>query len=514
MAQATSNLLPTTSPFLLAPKKATSPFSTPTSASNLPPNTGVGTNGALMSVVPPALKSTTPALVNTSVPKAQPLVQNTLPQTTSPTQTPQQIAGIGTPQTPAQIATNTGQNAPTTASAPSTTFPGLVGLLQGASTPSGTQTGLISNLQKTANNNPLESGGAYDVYGKAVQNLSNFKNQLATANANIEQEPIPLNFQQGREQVLARQAASQQDALQQAVTQAQQALGYGIQEQGTQLSGLGTALGGANTQQAQQISGLGTAGNLASPVQVSPGNYLASPLTATAGSASEGQAQGIQNATNWAIAQQNMSQGQNYQGQAQELSNALQVLQPLAGNLTQFMTSNDLNPSNIPIANTQINKIDAQTNPQAYATMQAAIQEARSYAIQMLGSQSGANPTDVTSAVSSYDFSKLTPKQLVTFFQNLDTLGQYRLSQAQSASQASYGANSTVGTPAQGVTATSGNALQGGGANTLNNIPNAAKLWLGGASSLSGGVLDSLGGLANQGTAVVAGGLAEKVLAL
>jgi len=219
--------------------------------------------------------------------------------------------------------------------------------------------------------------------------------------------------------------------------------------------------------------------------------------------------------TTQAIATQNASQGATYQAQSQEISNALQTMAPITQTLSQFMSSNQLNPSGIPLANTQINKINSQTNPAAVATMNAAISDIRSYAIQILGAQSGANPTDVTNSVNSFDFSNFTPQQLQTFANNLSTLGQYRLSQAQSASSAGYGANQTSGAvnPAQGITATPGSALQTGGANLLNNIPAPAKLWLGGASSIGSDVLNSLGGLAGSVVSGAAGGAAESGLA-
>jgi len=88
-------------------------------------------------------------------------------------------------------------------------------------------------------------------YNKAIQNLTDFDRALAQKYGAIESTPIPLNFQQGREQVIARQAASERAALQGAVNQQQ-------------------------TQQGQLISALSSAGGLASPRSA---DLLVDPVT-------------------------------------------------------------------------------------------------------------------------------------------------------------------------------------------------------------------------------------------
>ncbi len=137
------------------------------------------------------------------------------------------------------------------------------------------QQGLIS----TAKTDPLTSGAAYDTYNQAVQNLSTLKQQIAAKYGGTESQPIPLEFQQGQEQVLARQYASQLDAAQQAVTQAQAALGYGIQEQGQQQAGYNQAGGLANAQQGLVQSGLASAGSLTQPSGNFP--FVFNPSTGT-----------------------------------------------------------------------------------------------------------------------------------------------------------------------------------------------------------------------------------------
>lgn len=121
--------------------------------------------------------------------------------------------------------------------------------------------GLISSAQS----NPLEKGGGYDVYSSALQRQSALKKELANKLGLEEGRAIPLEFVQGRQQTLKNQAASQLEAAAQEVSQAQRALGYGIEEQAQQQAGFSQAGGLANTAQGLQQSGLQSAGALAQP---------------------------------------------------------------------------------------------------------------------------------------------------------------------------------------------------------------------------------------------------------
>lgn len=412
--------------------------------------------------------------------------------------------------------------------------------------------GIVGSLTNTAQGNLPIGQSAANIASSYGQKITDAATQAAQAQAQLETTGGPSAPLLGNALAQAQLGASRQQAL---------ASGESAALQGT---------GQQLTAQGQAQSGLSAAGQLSQPAVVSPGQSVFNPVTGQYTSASSGggnplvapsgidqstwenyvqmAAQGENSAipssitgnanlsgqlnaaakalnpnynalttplTTQAIAAQNATQGAQYQAQSQEISNALQTMAPITQVLSQFMSSNQLNPSGIPLANTQINKINAQTNPAAVATMNAAISDIRSYAIQILGAQSGANPTDVTNSVNSFDFSNFTPAQLQTFANNLSSLGQYRLSQAQSASNAGYGANQTSGTvnPAQGITATPGSALQAGGANLLNNIPAPAKLWLGGASSIGSDVLNSLGGLTSSVAAGATGGAVEGGLA-
>ena len=135
--------------------------------------------------------------------------------------------------------------------------------------------GLNERITALSNFDPTNNAGyqqAQQAYQGAVENLAKFNQGYAKQIGGIESTPIPLEFQQGRQQVLARQASSEQQALQGAVNQQQAALGFGIQAGGLQ----GTALANAATSQlglaGQGIQGqelgqtaLGTAAGFAKP---------------------------------------------------------------------------------------------------------------------------------------------------------------------------------------------------------------------------------------------------------
>jgi hypothetical protein len=107
-------------------------------------------------------------------------------------------------------------------------------------------TGFSSAVGALQNFNPTQSPQyqqAYTDYQSAVKNLADFKSQLAQQYGNIETEGIPLEFMQGREQVIGRQASAQLDALQNAVVQAQQGIGFALQGGQQQLGALETAGG-------------------------------------------------------------------------------------------------------------------------------------------------------------------------------------------------------------------------------------------------------------------------------
>jgi len=131
-------------------------------------------------------------------------------------------------QTPPQTPPATSFTTPPVSTTP--TFGGLLGqaVNQQNSPQNQTANASATNLQGLGASNPGTSGPAYDAYQKAIADEQNLKSGIAKEYGNIESQPIPLEFQQGREQVAARQNASLIDAAQNATNEKAAALGYGI----------------------------------------------------------------------------------------------------------------------------------------------------------------------------------------------------------------------------------------------------------------------------------------------
>lgn len=301
-------------------------------------------------------------------------------------------------------------------------------------------------------------------YNDAIKRLADYDRQVAQTYGNVASEPIPLVFRQGRQQVLAQQAAAERGALQSAVNQQQ-------------------------TQQGQQISALGTAAGLAAPMQVSPGNALVNPQTARE------QYSGLGGLTGLGIAQQNIRQGQQFQNEAAQLSNTLQQIDTLAPTLTNFIAKSGLNTQGTPVFNQSLKTyIKNVQNPGDVVSLNAMLADLKTYTAQVLGS-SGLNPTEVSETIASFDPSDLTGEQLSNFITNLRNLGQIRLQPLQQSTQASYGANTQAGNPYAGPQAapTTESALNP-------NVQNAVVDKVGGnqiLQGLIGGGINSVGGIVN-----------------
>ncbi len=91
---------------------------------------------------------------------------------------------------------------------------------------------------------------------QANKRLSDFRQEVAKIYGGIESQAIPLQFQQGREQALARQYAAQEAGLQQGVTNA-------LANQGQQFSAAQTQAGRGATTAGQAYTGAQTQANRA-----------------------------------------------------------------------------------------------------------------------------------------------------------------------------------------------------------------------------------------------------------
>lgn len=275
-----------------------------------------------VTAVTPTAKAPPPPTV---LPKPQqnPIVSSTVPttSTTPPVQTPPQtqyntqgqsigtqlpgMAGFNpqtvTPQVQPQTPVNTGQQGQTTVyqngqpttfqngtftpvsptTQTPTTFSGLLGAAvnqQNSPYNQSAQAG-ITGLQNTATTNPGTSGPAYTDYQSAVDNLNNLKTKIATENAGNSLDNVPLDVGVGRQQASQTQYASQLDAAQQAVNQAQAAIGYQIQGTQTQQTGYNEAAGQALTGQGQVQGALQSAAGLAQPNTAAYGQTVFNPVT-------------------------------------------------------------------------------------------------------------------------------------------------------------------------------------------------------------------------------------------
>lgn len=365
-----------------------------------------------------------------------------------------------------------------TASQAQNNQPATTGIIGNTTTPSGAtvnaDTGALVNPPANASpSNSAYSGATSGLlnigtngsqaYNQAVQNLADFNTQLAKQYGNIESEPIPLQFQQGREQVIARQAASEQAALQGAVQQQQT-------QQGQQIGAL-SALGGLGTQTVAtpygtpvysfgqsgllnpQVSG-NLNSSVAQAVQLfqngadpnsSAVQALVTPFGLGGTTAFTTALQQVQNGTYnptaaSAIAAQNASQGQTYQGKATELNTTLSQLNNVTAPIMSLINGAGLNQQNNPFFNQSINTYQSQlTNPAAQASLKAGMAEIDTYVSQILGSGGDLTPTAVTQLTASFDPGNFTASQLQAFLTNLDNYGQARLQGYQQSEAGSYG---------------------------------------------------------------------------
>jgi hypothetical protein len=250
-----------------------------------------------------------------------------------------------------------------------------------------------------------------------MQQQADLKNQLAQQTGLEQRNPIPLEFQTGRIAALQNMANAQQQNL------AEQVQTYEKQ---------------------REVAGniLDKAVQATKPITLSPSDTLFNLQNGQAVNPNESQYSRL---TNYAIAQNNITQGSKYAQDAGNVSNGLQLIKNLTPRVLSFMQQAGINSFDIPTANEGLLKyLQESGNPANVASYNAMIGEIRSSAGQLLLS-SGLNPTDVSDTLNSFDFGNLSAKQLATFLQNLEVMGNSRLSALQNASQSAYGSNNSAG---------------------------------------------------------------------
>jgi hypothetical protein len=287
------------------------------------------------------------------------------------------------------------------------------------------------------------------------------------------QNPIPLEFQQGRAQVLQSQYAQEQAALGSAFQGASTLQGAANTQQGLQQQGLTSAAGMAqpvsqfgmltnpltgvplNTQvfngaisQAQQLVN-GTNGQNGVPVTdpsvqqlLAPFGFIG-PMAFNSAMQAQAQAQG----GSWNPAAQSVGANQNlaFQGQtqqqAQTLSLGLQQLDALQPKILNFLNNSPLNPSGIPIWNEQIKTYLADMKNAGLTTQwNSMMNDIQNVAQQIISAKSPGTPTSTTEMAAAQDPSNLTGTQLKAVLDTWNNLGKTTLGVYQGANQQAGGA--------------------------------------------------------------------------
>lgn len=314
-----------------------------------------------------------------------------------------------------------------------------------------TYAGLISTLLGQA-----QDTSAVD---KANADLENLRKQYATATGNIESTPIPLEFQQGREQVLGRQFAPQEAAAQSALTNALTARGQSLGSLG-QAAGLAAPSLASYSQQAfnpltGQFSGGGSLNDAVSTIADRVKNGQMSYQDAT--NALSGYGQGGVNALQQALGPNfNIAQSNTLAGQQGAIGPALDYARVTLNNLKKTLTNLQVpgQNSNIPLIGGIASGISSLTGygGQQTSAKDNAIAEGRNAIQKVLASVQGGTPTDYTGQSHTLLPDNATPQQIDAAIQTLETLG--------TAKQNIYG------NPGSATTNTNQN-----GANTNTNAP-------------------------------------------
>lgn len=336
--------------------------------------------------------------------------------------------GIAGPKTSAAIAKyltgNTGTSTPTTNSgmistpetpidksqAQTQTFPGYITALgnQQESPYNKIATESANAITDLSKINSGTSGKAYEDYQKAIDDLANYKREVSQKLGANEMNPIPLEFIQGRGQVLSRQAAEQLNALEQAVAEKASALGYGIQGAQLQQQGLLNAGNIGLTGQGTYQNALGTAAQYSQPQLGSIGQVPFNPLTQGQGTIlGTNQGEGV--AGVGALNQQ-IEQG----GETQRMIGAYNQAKPLIETAKQQIKNAQFNVSPLGLVNQLQQYVNKNVLPSGeYANIFNTLSEIATTISPVLGAQ-GAQ-TDLKTMIAQEFIPKLLQGQDIGF---------------------------------------------------------------------------------------------------
>lgn len=340
-------------------------------------------------------------------------------------------------------------------------------------------TGFI-NPQPVANNNPVTTqppapqapsafntnvntltnfGSGQETPGvaKAREDLKNFQTQYAQQTGANSAAPIPLEFSQGRNQVLANQYNAALPAYQGAVTNSLTSQGQQIgaaNQAGTLAQPVGqfglltnpqtgqplnTGVFQSAIQQAQQLVNSGTPVNDPSvQALLSPFGFVGPLAFNQAMQSSQGG--GWNPAAQSAVTNQNITQGVDTQQQAYSLNLGLQQLKTVQPLIQNFLKTSGINPTDVPAMNAQIGTYIANLkNPAATAQYQYMVNDLQKFASQMLSAGAGGTPTGIQAATELMNPQNLSMSQIQYALNTLDTLGTNQVAVLQQQSKASLG---------------------------------------------------------------------------
>lgn len=306
------------------------------------------------------------------------------------------VGGQPTNQAPASSLVNSSINAPVAPVAPVSTnttspatFSGLVG-----------QTALAG--QNAASTGSSQEAQAYNEAQALQSQLAGSQSNEANTLANMQGNPIPLEFQQGRGNIVQGLYQAQQNALSSQLQGESNLAGQGTAVQGQGLTALGNAAGLAAPQLGSigqvpyspldlsqgsvlgstQPGGVAAAGNLLGQLQgaqaqgAAPGQAAASNISTSGTAATSAAASGLQTAT------------QNYV----TANTAYSAAQNQAANLQQVLTSTGIN-SNPQFVNQRINQLQNQLGSANYTSFITALTEMQQKYTTLLSTVGAQTPT-------------------------------------------------------------------------------------------------------------------------
>jgi len=303
------------------------------------------------------------------------------------------------------------------------TFPGMISGLTGAAT------GVDPNV----------ATGQTALAG-AIEKQRKLESDIAAQYGNIESQAIPLNFQQGREQALARQYASQESAAQGAVTAAQTALGQGVTARGQTLGALQGAANLAQpsaTSQGQttydpltnSFSGGSYSGNLQTVVDaIKSGNMgytdgvnsLASLSPTAKADVLKALGSGFDTVASDATAATRGGVIGTQGAQVAQYKSALQQGQNLQSQLTDLITSFGLNPNDVNKVNSGLQVIANNVSDPHYKILQNYVNDIANTYAQVL-TPPGGSATDTTRGIASSMLdASMAGNGLITVMKSLD----------------------------------------------------------------------------------------------